>query len=413
MASLMRALLARFATLMRRAEPVEAAPLTPHRAPVDHVVLLDGTLGALSGDNLTSIGQIYLLLRAADPRASVYYGAGVQWKEWRDWREVVLGWGVERQIRRAYGWLASRYKPGDRVFLLGYSRGAFAARSLAGLIERVGLVRGEMATERNIKLAWRYYEAREPRPSAQAFRARFCHEVVPIEMVGVFDTVRALGLKLPIYWLFNDRKRMMFHDHQLGASVAHGFHALALDETRTVFEPLLWDSAQTGAGRVEQVWFAGSHGDIGGHVGWDEAARPLANIPLVWMLERLERREYPLPRGWRALFPRDATAPSVGSWRAWGRILLLRWPRLVGRDPSEKLHESALSRPKPRGLARFFRLRPRFWRPKALMPVEPFERPLARRAETVPEHVPESLHQTAPILTPPALPRGAKTAFGG
>ncbi len=387
----MRALLARFAALMRRAEPVEAAPLAPHRAPVDHVVLLDGTLGALSGDNLTSIGQIYLLLRAADPRASVYYGAGVQWKEWRDWREVVLGWGVERQIRRAYGWLASRYRPGDRVFLLGFSRGAFAVRSLAGLIERVGLVQAEAATERNIRLAWRYYEAREMRAGGGAFRQRFCHPQVPIEMVGVFDTVRALGLKLPIYWMFNDRGRMLFHDHQLGPSVAHGFHALALDETRTVFEPLLWDSAQSAGGRVEQVWFSGSHGDVGGHVGDDTSARPLANIPLVWMLERLERRDFALPAGWRDLFPRDPRAPSVGTWRAWGRMLLLRWPRVVGRDPSERLHESALLRPSGRGWARFFGRRARFARPLApqashnpadqwqagQLPVEPMSRSLS------------------------------------
>ncbi|WP_376874936.1 DUF2235 domain-containing protein [Albirhodobacter sp. R86504] len=345
---IMRGLIKSFADLIgtsariksSRVSPDAVAPRGMARESVDHVILLDGTMGSLHPARITSIGLIHHLLRGGEARASVYYGKGVEWREWAEVSEVILGWGVERQIRRAYGWLASHYREGDRIFILGYSRGAFAARSLAGIIDRVGLVRHEHAVERNIRLAWRYYERRDT-PS-ELFHKKFCHPQAPIEMVGVFDTVRGLGLKLPIFWMFHDEARVLFHDHHLGPSVRHGFHALALDETRSVFEPLLWDSAHTEAGRIEQVWFRGSHGDIGGQLGDNDAARPLANIPLVWMLERMSRRGFALPAGWRALFPTDRDAPSLGTWRAWGKMFWLRAPRMVGNDPTEKLHETAL-----------------------------------------------------------------------
>ena len=96
------------------------------------------------------------------------------------------------------------------------------------------------------------------------------------------------------------------------------------------------------AGHLEQVWFRGTHGDIGGQLGGFEAARPLANLSLVWMLKRAEACGLPLPEGWKARFFTDATAPSVGTWRSWGKLFLQRGPRVVGQDRSERIHESAL-----------------------------------------------------------------------
>lgn len=339
----MRGLIGRLQALLRRhqPQPVTSAPVRPQRGPVDHVILLDGTLANIGTREESSIGRIYLLLREAAPRASVYYGKGLQWKEWRQFSDTVLGWGVDRQIRRAYGWLATRYRPGDRIFLLGYSRGAFAVRSLAGIIDRVGLLRTDAATERNVRLAWRYYESRAPRPGVAAFRRHFCHDSTSIEMVGVFDTVMALGLQLPLLWAVSE-PRYRFHDLALGRCVQHGYQALALNETRSVFEPMIWDTTGARARQVEQVWFRGSHSDIGGQLIGHEAARPLANIPLVWMLEQIERCGLALPPGWHDRFPCDPQAPSVGSWRGWGKVFVLRAPRVVGRDPSERIHESAV-----------------------------------------------------------------------
>ena len=313
---------------------------TRDRGPKTHVIILDGTMSSLEPGQETHAGRTLRLLQETGPQVSVYYEAGVQWIDWRSTMDVVMGRGINRQIRRAYGYLASRYRPGDRVFLMGYSRGAFAVRSLAGVIDMVGLLRPEHATERNILTAWRHYERNPGGPHARDFFAAYCHAEVPIEMVGVWDTVKSLGLRLPILWQFWE-ERHAFHTHQLGLSIRNGFHALARDETREVFDPVLWTVPEGMPGRVEQMWFRGAHGDVGGQLGGFEAARPLANISLVWVLDRAEGCGLPLPEGWRDRFATDPEAPSVGTWRGWGKIFLLRRRRVVGADPTEQVHPAA------------------------------------------------------------------------
>jgi uncharacterized protein (DUF2235 family) len=316
------------------------------RGPTDHVVILDGTLSTLDPGQETNAGQTFRLLDEArkGARLSLYYEPGLQWQGWGHVLDVAAGRGINRQIRRAYGFLASRYRPGDRIFLFGYSRGAYAVRSLAGLIDRMGLIRREEATERAILLLYRHYQTSPDSPAARRLVRRLCHPGVEIEMVGVWDTVKALGLQLPVLWKFTEVPHR-FHNHHLGRTIRHGFHALALDETRTVFEPVLWDSVPGWEGHVEQVWFRGAHGDVGGQIGGFHPARPLANIPLVWMLERAEGCGLPLPAGWRGRLPCDPAAPMVGTWMAWGKLFLRRRRRVVGQDCSESLHPSVGQRP--------------------------------------------------------------------
>jgi uncharacterized protein (DUF2235 family) len=309
---------------------------------VDHVIILDGTMSSLDPGQEANPGHLFRLLQEMGPTANrrLYYEPGMQWEGWLRGVAILEGRGVAPQIQRAYGWLASGYREGDRIFLFGYSRGAFAVRSLAGVIDRVGLLKREHATERAVRLAWRHYERAPESISSQAFTRRFCHVEAPIEMVGVWDTVKALGLRLPFFWMFAS-DRHAFHNHQLGPSIRHGFHALALNETRVAFAPVLWDCPPGWEGNVEQVWFRGAHGDIGGHIGDVAAARPLANIPLVWMLDRAEALGLVMPDGWRARFPCDPEAPMVGTWRSWGKAFLMRRRRVIGRDRSEQLHPTA------------------------------------------------------------------------
>ncbi len=310
------------------------------RGQVDHVIILDGTMSTLEPGCESNAGLAYKVLAVhGNSNQSLFYEAGLQWQDWRATGDVMMGRGINRQIRRAYGYLASRYHPGDRIYLMGYSRGAFAVRSLAGVIDQIGLLQADHATQRNITTAYRHYQCNAKGQAAQAFRAAYCHAETPIEMVGVWDTVKALGLRLPLLWRWSER-RHAFHNHQLGASVRRGCHALALDETRAVFEPVMWDSTADTDDRIQQVWFRGSHGDVGGQLSGFEAARPLANIPLVWMLQQAESCGLNLPEGWADLFPTDAAAPSVGTWRGWARIFLLRKARVVGADKSERLHGS-------------------------------------------------------------------------
>ena len=310
------------------------------RGRVDHVLILDGTLSSLEDGLESNAGLTYkLLCEISGPDLSVYYEAGLQWRDWRSTIDVLAGRGINHQIRRAYGYLASRYRPGDGIFLIGYSRGGYAVRSLAGVIDRVGLLRAENATARNVTTAYRHYQSPPGSPAARAFAQRYCHEAAAVEMVGCWDTVKALGLRLPVLWRWSEEAHA-FHDHALGPTIRHGFHALALHETRAVFTPVLWESPPDWDGRVDQVWFRGTHGDVGGHLNGVATARPLANIPLVWMLERIEECGLSLPAGWRDRFETDPEAPSVGTWRGWSKLFWVRARRVVGRDPSERLHET-------------------------------------------------------------------------
>ncbi len=323
-------------------EPADPPAPGRVRGAVDHVIILDGTLSLLEPGYETNAGLLLKLLLEDQKgvHRRVYYEEGLQWEGIRHAWGFLQGRGINRQIARAYGWLASQYRPGDRIFLFGYSRGAYAVRSLAGVIDRVGLVRREEAVERIIRLAWRHYRTGPDRPVARAFARAYCHPEAPIEMVGVWDTVKALGLRLPLLWMLTD-KYHQFHNHHLGASIRHGFHALALHETRAVFEPVMWDCPPGWEGNIQQLWFRGGHSDVGGQVGTFPAARPLANIPLVWMLERAEAVGLRLPPGWRARYPCDPKAPMYGTTRGWAKLFLLRRPREVGRDVSEAIHPTA------------------------------------------------------------------------
>jgi uncharacterized protein (DUF2235 family) len=327
--------------LLARFGRTEQTPRPPVRGRVDHVIIIDGTMSSLEPGWETNAGLTYKLLREVrGSRMSIRYEAGVQWQAWRSTIDVIEGRGINRQIRRVYGFLASRYRPGDRIFLFGYSRGAYAVRSLAGVIDRVGLLRAEHATERNVEIAYRHYRRGTDGAAHRAFVKRFCHEEAPVEMVGVWDTVKALGFRAPVVWKYTE-ERHAFHNHALGTGVRRGFHALALHERREVYAPVLWTLPEGWAGEMEQVWFRGTHGDVGGQIAGFEAARPLSNIPLVWMLGKAEACGLELPEGWRARFPCDPDAPSVGSMRGWGKFFVLRRRRVVGTDPSEAIHPTA------------------------------------------------------------------------
>lgn len=317
------------------------------RDPVDHVILLDGTMSSLEKGDETNVGLIYKLLDEAsqNQRISLFYEAGNQWSDWSKTLDIIEGRGINRMIQRAFGWLATRYRPGDRIFLIGFSRGAYAVRSLAGVIGQVGLLSREHATERMVREAYRNYREGASPETCAAFRAAYCYDETPIEMIGVFDTVKSLGFRAPFVVRWAEVKHA-FHNHHLGPHVKRGVQALALDETREAFAPVTWKTPPGHTGHVEQVWFRGSHGDIGGQLTGKCDARPLSNVPLVWMIERIEQCGLALPDAWRERFPMDPDAPSTGTWRGWGKYFLARKKRIIGADPSESIHPTAFGRSK-------------------------------------------------------------------
>lgn len=310
-----------------------------------HILLIDGTFSRLVPGHETNIGLIYRLLEEVGPRAEQSFGyhPGVQGRRISGLIRAAIGVGLNDAILDAYSRLASSYQSGDRIILLGYSRGAYAVRSLAGWIGRIGLLKAEYATERRVLRAFRYYQKKRRSGAAIDFSHQFCHPTVEIEMIGAFDTVRALGLPFP----FLNRMASLavdFHDHSLSTQLRRAFHALALDETRGAYAPILWRPASDWAGEMEQVWFAGAHADVGGQHRRDPQARGLSNIPLVWMLERLESAGVALPEGWQNRFPCDPTAPVQGSWRGIRKLFLLRRRRQVRQGQRQTVHGSVLSR---------------------------------------------------------------------
>lgn len=317
--------------------------MTANRKNIIHVVLIDGTFASLDDGKRSSIGRIHGLLSGRfgpsdDGNLRVHYASGQQWNSWRTLPDLIMGQGLMTRIIQAYAWLSEGYRPGDDIFLFGYSRGAFAVRSLAGIIGRIGLLRPEYADERFVRLAWRYYSEGGVERLISNFQRKRTQLDVPIRMIGCFDTVMALGIRLPLLWALTE-PRFRFHDTHLGSNVDFGFQALALDETRAAFSPILWDNNSM-ANHVEQVWFRGAHADIGGQLSGLEFARPLANIPLVWILEKAQNAGLPLPVDWKQCFDRDVNAPSIGSWRNWGKAFLARSPRIAGQYATESLHFS-------------------------------------------------------------------------
>lgn len=211
-----------------------------------------------------------------------------------EWLGGALGTGLHSRVLDAYILASQSYEPGDRLWLFGFSRGAWTARSLAGMISRVGLLQGaELVGDVRHQAQERWIEAKNAKAEKRgdAFWKQQDHA---IELVGVWDTVGALGIP------FFNGLRMMdslehllfdFADQKLHRRVRHGRHALAIDERRGDFLPTLWQERSG----VEQVWFAGVHADVGG--GYPE--RELADISLDWMLDEFAvlAPNLPLNRG--------------------------------------------------------------------------------------------------------------------
>ncbi|MFF8195649.1 DUF2235 domain-containing protein [Streptomyces bobili] len=260
------------------------------------VVCCDGTWNFADQPSKTNVAKVALSVRPGSEGGKeqrVYYHRGVGTHRRERLRGGAFGVGLSRNVLDAYEFLIETYEPDDELFLFGFSRGAFTARSLAGLLRNCGILRREHVNR--IPEAWALYRDRLERPTgatATLFRRSYARET-QIHFIGVWDTVGALGIPIPgTPWLqpsvqrFN--RRWAFHDTELSSWVGAAFHALAIDEQRAAFRPTLWHQ-QPGAAEqgqeLKQVWFAGVHCDVGG--GYKEAG--LSDITLLWMVDQARR----------------------------------------------------------------------------------------------------------------------------
>ena len=196
-----------------------------------------------------------------------------------------IGDGVAERIQAGYRFLVENYRPGDEIYIFGFSRGAFQARALGGLIDHCGILAPEHAGR--IAEAWSSYQ--DARYTSDAERVAGLHAAghcpVRIRLIGVWETVGNLGI--PIVPKFADKRELTFHNTRLSPHVDIGLHALSIDEPRKSFSPTFWTKpaeATLPEGQIiEQVWFPGCHANVGG--GYKDSG--LSDISLLWMAERV------------------------------------------------------------------------------------------------------------------------------
>jgi len=313
------------------------------------VLLSDGTCNSSVKAQKTNIWRIYNAIpplpgKNGENTQLAFYDDGVGTSGFRPLMLLgaVFGWGLSRNVYQLYEDLCRHYRPGDKIYIFGFSRGAYTARILIDVIQKVGIVdasktipawpyrvldnsvkaekrialQKEGGLRKAVKTAFKSYRREKWRskwipffyssifrqfrehilrinvPRMHEFKANFCHPVSevnpPIEFAGCFDTVDALGLpidELAIIWdeLVFPYK---FNDEKLSPIVKKAAHAIAIDDERHTFHPVLWDHSAAGSERITQVWFTGMHANVGGGYPEDQ----LSHVPLCWMMDQIDQR---------------------------------------------------------------------------------------------------------------------------
>lgn len=286
--------------------------------PKNVVIFSDGTnnAGSVSSEDSTNVWRLYKACPEIEGEQVTFYDAGLGSRPDADEKETYLDWsyrylsmatglGISWNIRQCYDFLAQKYEPGDKVFLFGFSRGAYTVRSLGGVLSLCGIIKAqqdgldlssdsEAAAAKRFELVEKAYgvyqtghgkdKATERKEAGHVFTQQYSHKALP-HFVGVWDTVSALGLPGTINIL--NPLRHKFHDAKLNPKVPFACQALSVDENRKAFAPVPWEGAAADGQRIAQYWFPGVHSDVGG--GYTK--RGLADITLDWMVNQATSSE--------------------------------------------------------------------------------------------------------------------------
>jgi uncharacterized protein (DUF2235 family) len=284
---------------------------------------LDGTWNQVSDNtNVWRFRALFSPSSADGCEQRAYYSTGLGTKFGEKISGGLFGAGIDTAITSAYEWLIDNYAPGDEIFIFGFSRGAYTARSLSGFISKCGLLQSGAPLGVN-QLFTRYRQAglRTIRElmAAQAdgqtadfsFEEKWMLEyalAVPVKFIGVFDTVGELGVPFP-WWRELFGSAYQFLNTGLRQNNEFAFHAMAIDEHRKAFAPTLWsnqgatNAAHRPIERTEQRWFIGAHANVGG--GYFNDALP--QLPFKW----LERKAASLGLSFRGDFDVDPAASTA------------------------------------------------------------------------------------------------------
>ena len=271
------------------------------------VICCDGTRGKYDSEGKnTNVVRLFERLGPDGPNQISYYDPGVgTYSPLRGAGMAMLdklaasisgvgitSEGIDNNIEQAYRYLMDYYNPGDHIFLFGYSRGAHTVRELAGMIYKCGLL--TKGSYNLIPSMMDIYRQRNNEDVAAGFKREFSRRGCHVYFVGVWDTVASIG------WVV----RRQFSNTRLNPDVAYGYQALSMDERRYQFRPSIWEETNFPNQTIEQVWFPGSHSDVGGQ---NDADRGISDLPLVWMLEHAKRAGLILRENWRRNLDPDYT----------------------------------------------------------------------------------------------------------
>lgn len=346
-----------------RAVAISPAPSSASvEGPKNIVICCDGTGNEFCDAN-SNVVKLYTAL-AIDNNQVGYYHPGVgtmgdpavrhpvaRW--WSKVKGLAFAAGFKDNVFDAYRYLMATYNDGDRIFLFGFSRGAYTVRALAGLLDGYGLLcRGN---EGHLPYAWRLYidqhddrnkhSIDESKDFTLSFKQTFSHKDLAIHFVGIWDTVSSVGWVSSPLRLFN-----VSHNR----TILRGRHAVSIDERRCFYMDNLWGDALAGQDLL-QVWFAGVHSDVGG--SYSQATSGLSNITLEWMLNEAakagvllvqDRVDLVLGRGSRtrraseALYTRPTSSPVHRSLKGFWWILELLPHLYYDKDHGKELYRVPL-----------------------------------------------------------------------
>ena len=284
------------------------------------IVLCDGTWNSPDMEDTTHVYALSKCMKNDGVEQKVAYFRGIGANMPREEGGSFVGNGINRilggatgfglgaKVREAYKFIAENYKDGDEIYLFGFSRGAYTARSVAGMLRKCGIVDypSDLRVNRAFRLYRRAGKDNHPdrfhiRQARAALSPRFATSkkdqetrkdgpvpIVNVAYVGVWDTVGARGVPVALFgWLGAVFNRLYaFHDTDLSSLVRSARHALAVDERRVFYEPAMWDNLEklnesVGERRYEQLWFVGDHGVVGGSVNTD----PVSCVTLKWVAD--------------------------------------------------------------------------------------------------------------------------------
>lgn len=286
------------------------------------VLCTDGTW-----DKKTNQTNVYRIFKAVDTSADqvAFYddGVGATGLPLDMLLGGAFGTGLFDKIKQGYTQISHVYEAGDEIFLFGFSRGAYTARSIAGMIAACGLPTKNF-DDGLVETAFQAYRNKDQRAALLAeLNKTYAMDGAKIAMVGVWDTVGALGIPA----IFGGVSSILygFLDTSLNPRVLNAYHAVAIDERRNEFPPTLWTSPPAPGQKVEQVWFCGVHSDVGGGEPPDETPETaLSDITLAWIMDKASalglkidrdvQTQYALP-----LDPKYALDTLHSSWNLlWG-----------------------------------------------------------------------------------------------